>query len=1055
MQTDKKVFFSYAKNGVNPILYAFFLFFWIFSFNVSPLLSQNRSISNQKLSANILITGVVKDATGIPLPGVTVKIKGTVLGSITDTDGKYSITISSEKAVLVFSFVGYTSQEIAVGSKNSIDVIFAEDAVRLDEVVAVGYGTQKKGSVLAAITTVRMSELKVAAPRSIANMMAGQVAGVIAVQRSGEPGKDDAQFWIRGISTFGAGSEPLVLVDGVERSMSNVVPDDIESFSVLKDAAATSIYGIRGANGVILITTRRGDNSGTPTISIKYEKGFQNGTSMPKFVDSPTYLELLNEARLANNPYYVTPYTPEIIDKFRSGVDPFVYPNVDWLKLMMNDFSTNQKVTANITGGTDKIKYYISGSYYNENGIWKTDPQNDFDPSVKLNRFNFRSNFDIKVRKDLLLSVGLSGYLMLGNGIGKYANSQGIWNQIMLATPAKYAPTAPDPSDPRKHVYLNAGGSGNFNPYMELVNTGYRNIWDNTLQTDISLKYDGGDLIKGLTAGLQFSYDAYSQNSILRVRSDDRWVLHNDPYRDPITNQLNLQKDFPGSKVLSYEHPAGGNRKVYFQSNLNYEKKIGDHSITGLLLFNLSDYQNGDASSATLALPYRYTGLVSRLTYNYKYKYFIEANAGYNGSENFAPGKRFGLFPSVALGWITSEESFFKDNISTDIVSFLKFRGSYGIKGNDVVGGRRFSYLTTIGEGLGSYPLGTNVNVNWGGLGEDQWGADLTWEKEHETNIGLEARFLQGFYLQADLFQRKRSGIFTQRNSLPAIVGTLNNPYGNIGKFENSGIDMSLEYRKRFGDLNLAFRGNFTFARNILIDNDQPDYTYIYQNRIGKRLNQPFGLIAEGLFTSQEDINSSPIQTFGKARVGDIKYKDINQDGKIDTYDEVAIGNPNIPEAVYGFGVSAEYKGFDFSIFFQGAGNMSFMLGGTGFFPFQQGESQGNVNQWATDRWTPENPSQNVLFPRLSEGDNTNNYRSSTWWQRSADYIRLKTAEVGYTLPKKITSKLNIASVRFYVSALNPYTFSSFKYWDPELGNGNGASYPIQKVGTLGVNINF
>jgi len=1022
---------------------------------IKPKAFKPLDMNTIEVAPPINVTGlVIDDKTGEPLVGATIKIEGTSFGVITDINGKFTLKIPKQDVVLVISYLGYDEQRIPLKGKLVLNIRLVPSLSKLDEVVVVGYGIQKKESVVAAITTVRMADLKTAAPRSIGNMMAGQIAGIIAVQRSGEPGKDDAQFWIRGISTFGAGSTPLVLVDGVERSLSNVVPDDIENFSVLKDAAATSIYGIRGANGVILITTRRGNN-GAPKISIKYEKGFQNGTSMPKFLDSPTYLELLNEARLADNPFYVTPYTPDIIAKYRSGVDPIVYPNVDWIKLMMNNFSTTQKATANISGGTDKIKYFISGSYYNENGIWKTDPQNDYDPSVKLNRFNFRSNFDIEIRKDLQLSVGLGGYLMMSNGVGKYSDSQGIWNLIMLATPAKYAATAPDPSDPRRHVYLNSGGSGNFNPYMELTDTGYRNTWENTLQTDISLNYDAAAITKGLSAGIRFSYDAYSQSSVLRVRSDDRWVLHNNPYRDSVTNKLNLLKDFPGSQVLSYNNPAGGNRQVYVQANLNYVKKIGDHSLSGLLLFNMQDYQNGAASDATGALPFRYTGLASRLTYSYMSKYIIEANAGYNGSENFASGKRFGLFPSVALGWIISEEPFFKNNINPNFVNFLKFRGSYGVKGNDVVGGRRFSYLTTLGGGLGSYPLGTNVNVNWGGIGEDQWGADLTWEKEHETNLGIEVRFLKGFYLQADLFQRKRDGIFTQRNSLPAIVGTLNNPWGNIGKFENSGVDMSLEYRRRIGKLDVSLRGNYTFARNKLIDNDQPDYTYIYQNRRGKRLNQPFGLIAEGLFTSQEEINSAPQQTFGRVRVGDIKYKDINQDGKIDTYDEVAIGNPNTPEAVYGFGFSLAYHSFDLSVFFQGAGNMSFMLGGTGFFPFQQGESQGNVNQWAIDRWTPQNPSQNVLFPRLSEGDNTNNYRSSTWWQRSADYLRLKTTEVGYTLPKKISSKIKIASVRFYISGLNLFTFSSFKYWDPELGNGNGAKYPIQKVCTIGVNVNF
>lgn len=998
------------------------------------------------------IQGIVKDENGAVLPGVSVKIKGTKKGTITDSDGHFSLNLEKAEGILVFSFIGYESQESEIIGNKSINIVLKEISNTIDDVVVVGYGVQKQNTLTGAVSTVKAAELKVAAGRSLSNSIAGRVAGVISVQRSGEPGKDDAQFWIRGISTFGAGRDPLILVDGVERPLNNIEPEDIENFSVLKDAAATAIYGIRGANGVFLITTRRGKLA-KPSVNFKYERGKLQATSKPKFVDAPTYLTLLNEANLATNPNYVTPYTPDIIEKHRSGVDPLLYPNVDWMELMMKDFSNNQRATMNVSGGSDKAKYYVSGSYYDESGIWATDALKAYNSQSKLQRISFRSNIDLQLRNDLELSLGLGGYLMLNNypGDGKTAS---IWYNMMLATPAKYAPTAPNPDDPRKVVYLNSGGAGNFNPYQYLVDRGYTNQWANTLQTDVTLNYDGAKITKGLRSSIKFSYDAYSYNNVQRLRNGDSWTIV-PPGRDPITNQLVLQKTYTGSPDLTYAKTAGGNRRIYFESKIDYNRTFGDHTFGGLILYNQQDYQNGDSETAMAALPFRFMGLVSRVTYGFKSRYFAEVNAGYNGSENFAPGKRFGLFPSASLGWIASEEPMLKKIFNPDYLSFLKFRASIGLKGNDNLGARRFAYLTTVGGGYGQYKLGQDVNVDWGSVGEDQWGADLTWEKEREINIGLELRFLKGFYLKADYFTRHRKGIFLQRNSIPMTAGLNQRPWGNIGEFKNKGIETTLEYTKNIGELTVSLRGNTTFARNNLLNNDEPDNIYTYQNAKGKRLGQPFGLIAESLFTSQEEINSAPRQSFGTVRVGDIKYKDVNGDGVIDTYDDVAIGNSDTPEMVYGFGTSLAYKGFDVSVFFQGAANMDFMLGGDGFFPFTRGETQGNVTYYATDRWTPENPRQDVLFPRLSVGSNPNNYRNSTWWQRKADYLRLKTAEIGYTLPKSWTQKAKISTFRIYASGMNLYTFSSFKFWDPELGNGNGASYPLQKTFILGANINF
>ncbi|MBO9154738.1 SusC/RagA family TonB-linked outer membrane protein [Chitinophaga sp. GCM10012297] len=1000
-----------------------------------------------------LISGTVTDKSDdTPVPGVSVKVPNSNTGVTTNEKGRYELRVPRSTSALIFSSIGYKTQEVAVlNGQTHINISLERDVASINEVQVVAFGVQKKESVVGAISTVKVKDLKTAAPRSLANALAGKVAGIIAVQRSGEPGRDDAQFWIRGISTFGAGSQPLVLVDGVERPLNNVEPEDIESFSVLKDASATSVYGIRGANGVILVTTRRGSVA-KAAINFKYEKGVQSATSRPKYVDAPTYLELLNEANVATNPNYVTPYTPEVIEKYRSGEDPVLYPNVDWMKLMMKDFSNSQRATLNVSGGTEKAKYYVAGSYYEESGAWATDALKKYDSQTKLKRFNFRSNTDLDLRKDLQLSLGLGGFLTLSNYPGD-GNTDAVWYHMGLATPAKYQPTIPDPVYPGKKIYLNSGGGGNINPLQYLEDRGFTNAWNNTLQTDLSLKYDASAITKGLKGGIKFAYDAYSHNQIQRTRGGDQWVIV-PPGRDADGN-LVLQKTYSGTTNLGYTKSAGGNRRIYFQGDINYDRQFGDHRVGALLLYNQQDYQNADAGNAIDAIPFRFMGLVSRLTYNYRSRYYAELNAGYNGSENFAEGHRFGLFPSVALGWMASEEQFFKDIVDQRLISYLKFRASYGIKGNDQIGGRRFAYLTTVGTGYGAYVMGYDVNTNWGSVGEDQWGSNLTWEKEKEKNIGLEVRFLNGFYLQLDYFTRHRTGIFQQRNSLPSIIGLKNNPWGNIGEFKNAGMEATLEYSRRIGEVNISLRGNYTFARNNLLNNDAPDELFTYQNAKGKRLNQPFGLIAEGLFTSEDDIKSSPEQTFGRVRAGDIKYKDVNGDGVVNTYDRVAIGNPATPEIVYGFGTSVNWRGFDISVFFQGAGNMDFMLGGDGFFPYRRGEEQGNVTWYATDRWTQENKNQDALFPRLSAGDNPNNYQASTWWQRKADYLRLKTAEMGYTLPKALLQRLKISTCRFYVSGLNLYTFSSFRFWDPELGSGNGGAYPIQRIINGGVNINF
>lgn len=1019
--------------------------------NLSRDLKSNAASSETRRIQDMQVTGKITDEKGDPLPGVGVIVKGADRSTVSDVSGNYKIDVTTGKETLIFKYIGYKTQEIAIDTRRNLNVILEPDVSSLDEVAVVAFGTQKKESLVASISTVNVRDVKQAAPRSLTNALAGRVSGLISVQRGGEPGYDDAQFWIRGISTFGAGASPLVLIDGVERPLSNIEPEEIETFSVLKDAAATSVYGVRGANGVILVTTRRGAVQ-KANISFKLENGTNKPTQLPEYVDGATWLTLYNEAQLATNPSFISPYTPAIIEKHRSGEDPYLYPNVNWIEMMLKDRAANQRANLNITGGSDMAKYFVSAGYYQEDGIWKGDNLNAYNTNAKLKRYNFRANIDLNLTKYTELSLGLGGILVTSNYPG--TGSGTIWNTIQQNTPIGYSPTYPDPADPSKSVY--GGISSLINPYGQLTGTGFRTEWRNNIQSDLTLKHDFSKLVKGLNAQAKFAFDGYNYHNINQTRT---YLVNNDQVdkyfptgRDEQGNLI-LTRLVTGKADLGFSKASGGNRRIYIQANIDYNRTFGKHNVKGLLLYNQQDYQDADATNAISSLPFRLQGLVSRLSYGYNNRYFLELSAGYNGSENFQEGNRFGFFPAAALGWIVSEEPFFKNNIKA--IQYLKLRGSYGIKGNDQIGGRRFAYLTTVGGGNGGYTFGIDANTAVGGRGEDQWGANLTWERERETNIGLEMRFLKGFNLQADVFKRHREGIFLQRAALPAILGLQNNPFGNLGEFENKGFEATLEYRAQLGKVDISFRGNYTFARNKLINTDQPDYMYTYQNRVGKRYNQPFGLVALGLFKDQDDIANSPTQQFGTVRPGDIKYLDYNNDGVVNSFDAIAIGNPSVPESIYGFGTTVAYKGFDVSVFFQGNGGASFNLGGTGWFPFQAGGLNGNVNVNAVDRWTPENPRQDVLFPRLSFGDNTNNYQSSTWWQRDGSYLRLKTAELGYTIPKSLTKKLKINTLRLYVNGLNLHTWSKFDFWDPELGSANGAAYPIQKTFNFGLNLNL
>lgn len=1013
-----------------------------------------------------VIKGTVIDGdTKEPIIGANVWLKNSSVGAITDVDGKYSITIEGVGGVLTFSYIGMKSQEIAINDQREVNVALVPDTETLEEVVVVGYGSQKKESVVGAISTLDVNKLMVPGA-SISTALAGQLAGVVSMTRSGEPGKSSAaDFYIRGVSSFKGTSTPLVLVDGIERDLDLVDTDDIATFSILKDASASAVYGVRGANGVILITTKKG-KEGKPAIGVRTEFGFTSPTKKPKMLGSGDWAELYNEA------YESKYYSEEDIRKYRDGSDPDLYPNVDWFDSMFNDLAHNQRVNLSITGGGDVVNYYVSGSFYHENSIYKSAGNiYGYDSSIRYNKFNFRANLDIKVTPSTMVNVNLANIYEKKFGPGFGDDDKDIWNYIFWTSPNAF------PLQYSDGMLSGPSTDSGYNPWNMLVHSGYREQFWNSSQSLIGITQDIGKLwkpLEGLTANFKFSWDAWNTTAQRRAkiptfyhargRNADGSLKYDDNDGDGIWDPVHT-----GSNELSYSIGRDGTMTTYMEASLNYNHLFAEkHRVGALFLYNQKIHTKTQAGDNNSSLPYKNQGLAGRVTYAYKDTYFAEVNVGYNGSENFARGHRFGVFPAAAIGWMMSNEKWFEPISKT--VDMLKLKASYGKVGNDDIGGqRRWVYESSI-VGGGDWWYGSDGGKGGSGIriGEIE-NPYASWEEALKLNVGVEFSLFSKLKVQADYFREKRTGIFLQRAGLPAIVGLSTIPYVNVGETLNQGIDANIEYMQQVGKVMLTARGNFTYNRNKLVNNDEPDWQYKYQNVKGKPFGadgalQPFGLVALGLFQSQEEIDNSPEQTYGEYRVGDIKYQDINGDGRIDDQDMVAIGHTNLPEITYGFGLTAQWKNWDFSVFFQGVARNSFFVGGSTITtPFNSGNMErAAINEdvygkvWRSDHADEQNAG--AIYPRLSRAGGpgaVNNSKTSTWWLRDGSFMRLKNFEMGYSLPKSLMTKTFIKSFRFYVSGNNLLTFSDFKLWDPEKGGGQGASYPLNRVVTLGFNANF
>lgn len=1002
-----------------------------------------------------VITGRVSDSKGELLAGVVVTEVGTTNGVITDENGTYSISTKSNSAVLRFTCIGFKEKVEEIGNRKVIDIALNEDVAFLDEVVVVGFGSQKKASVVGAISTVEPQSLLTAPVRSVSNNLAGKLAGVIAVQRSGNPWFNDSDFWIRGMSSFG-NSKPLVLIDGIERSLHDMDPNEIESFSVLKDAAASAVYGVRGANGVIMITTKRG-KIGAPKVSARIEQAYTRPTKLPKYVGSVKYLELMNDVYLDAYPNQSPIFDNATIENYRNQTDPELYPDINWWDVVAKDYASSTTANLDINGGSDILRYALTLGLYDESGIIERDKNQAWDSSLKVRRYNVRSNIDVNLTKTTLFRFNLGGHLISRNSPpGWDETNVGIFYQASRIPPYVHPPVYSTGEIPR--VYARE------NPWAWATQRGYETLNRHKIESLASVEQDLKFITPGLSAKLSFSFDRYSGSYKVRGKNPDYYTPATE--RDANGN-LVLSIYTNGQQFLGYDVGSEwGEQSIYMEGAVNYERTFDKkHAVNSMFLYNQRELERG--SEYWDRLPYRTQGFAGRFSYTYDTRYVAEFNFGYNGSENFAKGNRFGFFPSVSLGWIISQEDFMQGLAKT--ISNLKLRGSWGEVGNSILGvniwDNRFAYLSTINENYGWYTFGTDSNFHR--IGKAEGNAEntaLTWETSTKTNLGLEVGLWgNSVNLTADVFMDKRRDIFMQRRTVPGSAGFMQTPYANFGKVENKGFELSLNANKKLSDdWYISAMANYTFARNKITEKDEPA-AVIGTNRAetGHPINQIFGLVAEGLFTEDDfDANGNlkpeiPAHTFGTVRPGDIKYKDLNGDNSIDVRDRTAIGGTFNPEIVYGFGANIRYKAVDFGFFFQGTANTYQMLGGENWLPGTALGATGNIFTNIDDRWTKENPDQNVFWPRLTYGANTNNEQASTWWLRDMSFLRLRTLEVGYTLPQTWMRPAGIENLRLFARGSNIFTFSKFKLWDPELATTDGLKYPMTQSISFGLSINF
>jgi TonB-linked SusC/RagA family outer membrane protein len=1022
------------------------------------------------------VRGTVTDSSGI-LANVSVYVKNQPnIGTTTDQNGKYLLDVPDENSILVFEMTGYETVELPVKGKSVINAFLKVSHQGLDEVVVVAYGKQKKQSVVGSITTIDPQELKISSS-NLTQALAGKLAGVIAYQRSGEPGADNAEFFIRGATTFGYKKDPLILIDGMEYSTTELARlnvDDIASFSIMKDATANALYGARGANGVILITTKEG-KEGRAKIDIRYEKTMSEATRMVQLADPVTYMKLENESVLTRNPLGILPYSQEKIDNTISGVNPDYYPTNDWQSLMFSPQTYNQRINFNLAGGGKIATYYIASSMNQDNGNLKVDHRNNFNTNINLKTYTIRSNVSIKVTKSTTALVRLFG--TFDGYTGPQTSGSAMYLNVMRTNPVMFKPYYAADSQHRfiNHILFGNAEVGNyFNPYADMVK-GYQQYSNSLMGAQAEVQQDlSGIITPGLSLRGMITTNRRANFSVNRAYipfyySTTSYDKISNTYR---LNDLNADKgtdfiDFvPGSKsVLSTFHG---------ELATNYNRNFGKNGVTGMAILMLQNDVSGNESTLQRSLPSRNITLGGRATYSYDNKYFIESNFAYNGSERFYKNQRFGFFPSVGVAWSVSNEPFFQP--FKNIFTKMRIRGNYGLVGNDAIGSAsdRFFYLSNINMNDAAYgaSFGTDGGYSRPGISVSRYdNTAITWETARNSTFGLETTLFGKIDITAEYFTEERYNILMDRASIPNTMGLEGaTPKANVGKSHSESVDISANYHQYFTrDFNISIMGNFTFARNKFKAYEEPQYKYPWSYRVGQPINQQWGYIAERLFVDEEEVRSSPTQVFGntKTMAGDIKYRDVNGDGVINQDDMVPIGFPTSPEIIYGFWFTSEYKNFDFSFGLQGSARSSFWIDPASTAPFISYRYKTNdpapdgvllnnqlLKAYADNHWSEDNRNLYALWPRLSHDLNSNNNQPNTWFMRNGAFLRVKQIQFGYSLPRHTIKKIGMNKFRVYFTGSNLFTFSAFKLWDVEMG-GDGLKYPIQKSFTIGIDAGF
>lgn len=1031
------------------------------------------------------LTGRVSDEKGELLIGVNITEKGQNNAVITDINGAYTINVKGPGSVILVSYVGYKKQEFKIGNNTVFDIVMVEEESALNEVVVVGYGEQRKVSVIGAQSQLKSKDLKFPTG-NLSSAISGRLAGLVTVQRSGEPGHDDSDIWIRGISSFtNQDTRPLVLVDGVERSFANLDPEDIESFSVLKDASATAVYGVRGANGVIIIKTKPGKAS-KPQFTVIYNKGLTRLTQKVDMADAYQYMSAANDA------YGSVKYSPEYIEATRKadGLIPndnpkmynkYLYPNVKWMDEIFNDFAENQKANLSVRGGSPNAAYYLSLSYFDEVGLTKVDNLAKYNSTMRFSRYNFTTNINLKVSNKTTIDVGVQGFV--GQGNYPYISPSDAFKQAMLISPVEFPATYPGGQIPGR----NPNGDSR-NPYADITSRGYKTEYENQINSNlrVSQDLDFWEWSKGLKAFAMYAFDVKlahnvgygkRENTYYPSASKDEttglWIDSAEkPLYDADGNLIFGTPTYTGTSILGFEPSVGLSHNNYLEAGLTYERLFeNDHRVSALCLFNQKIVTNNTAGNYVNSIPSKNRGIAGRATYSFKDRYFTEFNIGVNGSENFAPSNRYGAFPALGFGWAVSNEPFWKPII--DYVSYFKIRYTNGLVGADAIPNRRFGFTDIMDASQAGYTFGNN---SLSGVALTEYGTPVRWSTSRKQDLGFDLKFFKDkLAVNVDLFKEHRTDIFLRRAGVPDLIGLASKPYGNLGIVDNKGVEVSLDYGQAIQkNMFLTIRGNFTWNRAVVVEDDSPIQEQPWLNTRGVSINSTWGYQALGLFTSEEEIASSPRQ-FGETnpgdntRVGDIKYKDIDGNGVIDSYDMTVIGKGDVPPMYYGFGADFSWGNFSIGALFQGTLDADRLISGTSIQPFSGDGGLGNLYSNIDDRannyiQVDENgvetlTNQNVFYPRLAWGGataaNVNNFKPSTWWIKDVSFLRLKQFSMGYQFPKAWVDMIGFSNGKIFVMGSNLLTWTKFKLWDPELNTSNGTSYPNVTTYSLGLSFNF